>query len=94
MIEEATVDAYGEAEQVTGWFTMIEQNLAVPFETVVLGVPLTVESVDLNAREEIVAVCRRGRRRQTLPILDVPMPHPSPEGAEWIEAYQKWCRQG
>jgi hypothetical protein len=24
MIEKATVDAYGEAEQATGWFTMID----------------------------------------------------------------------
>jgi len=42
MIERATVDAYGESEQITGWFTMIEENLATPFETVVLGVPITV----------------------------------------------------
>ena len=38
MIEEATVDAYGESEELTGWFTMIEDSLAVPFETTVLGV--------------------------------------------------------
>ena len=36
MIEEATVDCYNESEQITGWFTMIEENLAVPFETIVL----------------------------------------------------------
>ena len=73
MIEEATVDAYGEAEQVTGWFTMIDGNLAVPFETTILGVLVTVERVDLNRTEQIVAVCRRGRDRQSLPILsDVP----------------------
>jgi hypothetical protein len=90
MIEEATVDAYGESEQTTGWFTMIDQNLAVPFETTVLGVPVTVERIDLNASEQIVAVCRRGRNRQTLPILDLPMPNPPPEGAEWIEAYRQW----
>ncbi len=35
MIEEATVDAYGESEQVTGWFTVIDEKLAVPFETMV-----------------------------------------------------------
>jgi len=29
MIEQATVDAYGDSEQITGWFTMIEENLAV-----------------------------------------------------------------
>ena len=28
-----------ESEQITGWFTMIEENLGVPFETTVLGVP-------------------------------------------------------
>jgi hypothetical protein len=38
MVEEATVDCYNESELVTGWFTMIEDNLAVPFETAVLGV--------------------------------------------------------
>jgi len=26
MIEEATVDAYGESEQITGWYTMIEST--------------------------------------------------------------------
>ncbi|MGO9328783.1 MAG: calcium-binding protein, partial [Steroidobacteraceae bacterium] len=37
MIEQATVDTYGDYEQITGWLTMIEENLAVPFETKVLG---------------------------------------------------------
>jgi len=40
--------------------------LAVPFETIVLGVPVMVERVDLNQREEIVAVCRGDRVRQTV----------------------------
>ena len=34
MIEQATVDACNESEQITGWFTMIDENLAVPFETI------------------------------------------------------------
>jgi len=90
MIEAATVDAYGESEQAAGWFTMIEENLAVPFETRVLGVEVTIERIALNASEQIVAICRRGRDRQALPILDLPLPHPPPEGAEWIEAYRLW----
>src|SRR5271167_3208845 len=61
MIEQATVDAYNESEQITGWFTMIDENLAVPFETTVLGVPVTVEGLDLNRSEQIVAVFKRGR---------------------------------
>ena len=65
MIEEAIVDAYGETEQVTGWFTAIEENLDVPFETTVLGVPVTVERVDLNRSDQMVAVCR-ARPRATV----------------------------
>ena len=94
MIEEATVDCYNESEQVTGWFTMIEENLAVPFETTVLGVSVTVEGVDLNRSEQIVAICSRGRRRQSLPILDLPLPTPPPAGSEWIEAYRRFIDEG
>ncbi len=94
MIEDATVDCNDESEQITGWFTMIDDNLAVPFETTVLGVAVTVERVDLNRSEQIVAVCVRGRVRQTLPILDLPLPTPPPVGAEWIEAYRQWRGEG
>jgi calcium binding protein len=94
MIEEATVDCYNESEQVTGWFTMIEENLAVPFETTVLGVQVTVEGVDLNRSEQIVAIFSRGRSRQSLPILDLPLPTPPPAGSEWIEAYRRWIGEG
>jgi len=88
MIEEATVDAYGESEQVGGFFTMIDERLAVPFETTLLGLPVTVKGVDLTERDEIVAICTRGRLRQPVPILDLLLPSPSPDGAEWIEAYR------
>jgi len=94
MTEQAIVDAYGDSEQITGWLTMIEENLAVPFETKVLAVPVTVERVDLDGSEQIVAICRRGRARQSLPIIDLPLPTPPPDGAEWIEAYRRWRAGG
>src|SRR5207247_3371586 len=65
-------------------------HLALPFETTVLGVPVTVERVDLTQREEIVAVCWRAGVRQTVPIIDLPLPSPRPAGAEWIDAYRHW----
>ena len=94
MIEEATVDCHDESEQMTGWFTLIDENLAVPFETTVLGVQVTVERVDLNRSEQLVAICSRGRDRQSLPLLDLPLPAPPPDGAEWIEAYRQWRGEG
>jgi hypothetical protein len=90
LIEEATVDAYGEFEQRAAFFTVLQDELALPFDTRVLGAPVTVERIDLTRADEIVAICRRGRARQAIPILDLPLPKPLPAGAEWIEAYRRW----
>lgn len=92
MVEEAIVDAYGESEQVTGLYTMLEDNLALPFATVVLGVKVTVEKLDITDDDQIVAVCRCGRERQTLPLLDLALPEPAPKGWQWIDAYRYWSR--
>ena len=91
LIEEATTDAYNESEQAGGFFAMIEENLALPFVTQMLGQDVTVTKVDITQRDQIVAICSRGKARQAIPILDLPMPAPRPEGAEWIDAYRRWC---
>jgi hypothetical protein len=90
LIEQATVDCYNESERLTGLFTMIEDNLTVPFSTQVLGMAAKVVAVDLTTDDQIVAVCSRGRRRQRVPLLGLPLPEPPPEGAEWIDAYRAW----
>ena len=51
-----------------------------------------VERVGLNDAEEIVAICHRGKDKQMISILDLPLPSPPPVGWEWIEAYRRWAR--
>jgi hypothetical protein len=92
MIEEAIVDAYTESEQAGGFHVMIEQELELPFETTVLGVTVSVKRVDITEANDVVAVCSRGRERQAIPILELPLPDPPPTGWEWIEAYRRWAR--
>jgi hypothetical protein len=92
LVEEAIVDAYDESEHRTGFFTMIEEHLALPFDTELLGITVSVERIDLTIADEIVAICRRGNKRQSIPILDLPLPKPPPAGAEWIEAYRFWSK--
>jgi hypothetical protein len=91
LVAEAIVDCYDEDEQLTGLFTMMESHLAIPFTTQVLGVEVTVRSVDLRPGF-IAAICHRGRVRQSIGILDLPLPEPPPAGVEWIEAYRRWAR--
>lgn len=86
-----TVDCYNDSEQVTGLFTAIEDALVVPFETRLLGARVTVTAVDLTVDDRIVARVRRAGERQRIPLLDLPLPDPPPDGAEWIAAYQHWA---
>jgi hypothetical protein len=51
LVGAAIVDCSNESEQVTGLYTMIEDNLAFPFATTVLGVAVTVERVQLTLRD-------------------------------------------
>ena len=92
MIEEAPVDAHDESEQVSGWHSMLEQTLALPFKTTVLGAEVEVTQLDIRDDDTLVAMCVRGRQRQAIPLFDLPLPTPRPRGSEWIDAYRLWLQ--
>jgi hypothetical protein len=71
---------------------MIEEHLMLPFSVSIMGVEAVVEKVDRSRDGRIVAVCRRDGVRQRIEILDLPLPKPTPAGAEWIAAYSHWRR--
>lgn len=71
---------------------MIEDNLATPFETEVLGVRVTVEQVRLSDANHVIAICRGNDARQEIGVLQLPLPSPPPTGAEWVAAYRRWAR--
>ena len=92
LVEDAITDAHDESEQVVGFLCMLEEHLALPFSTEVLGAAVRVERVETNDADEIVATCRRGVQRQKIHLLDLPLPSPPPDGWEWIAAYRHWAR--
>jgi hypothetical protein len=90
LIEEATVDCYDEEEQASGFFAVIEDNLALPFTTRILGAEASVAAVEMDDDGRIKAVCERSGERQRIDLIDLPLPSPPPSGAEWIAAYRRW----
>jgi hypothetical protein len=74
-------------------YTVIDEKLAMPFKTTVLGIEVVVKSVDQGIDDSIVAICARGRERQRIAIEDLPLPEPAPKGAKWIAAYRHWLEQ-
>jgi hypothetical protein len=89
LIDEALVDANGESEQVTGLYTILENDLRLPFETEILGVTARVEGIDITEDDQLVGGCRNGRARQRISLSELPLPSAS-RGAEWIVACRYW----
>jgi hypothetical protein len=94
LIEEATVDCHDEEEQLNGFFSVMEENLALPFMTPILGVDASVASIEMDDSGRIKAVCERDGQQQRIDLLDLPLPSPPPSGVEWIAAYRRWLESG
>ena len=71
LVEEALVDAYGESEQVTSFYTMIENDLRLPFETEILGMTAIVDGIDITDDDQLVAVCRKGKAKQPISLSEL-----------------------
>jgi len=93
LIEEATVDAYGDAEQATAFLTVLDEHLAVPCEASVLGEVVAVEKIDLGDAGELIAMCRRRGKRHKVRLSELELTAPRPKGAEWVAAYRRWYRR-
>src|ERR1035437_9367321 len=92
LIDEITVDAYGEDEQFWAFRQAFEDNVAVPCDGYLIGDPVSVIEFDYdgNERRGLTAKCRRaGGRQHILAAADVTLP-PGTEGARYLAAYRKW----
>ena len=90
LVEEATVDCYDEAEQLSGLYCLLEENLSLPFETEVLGQVVNVTALEQTGFD-IAAKCCCGAATQLISLQHLPVPEPPPRGAKWIYAYQHWA---
>ncbi len=92
LVEEITVDAYGDAEQFWAFRQAFEENLNVPCAATVAGAPVTVVQFDFdgNERRGLTAECRLpDGSKHTVSAADIRLPAGVP-GQRYIAAYRKW----
>lgn len=92
LIEEITVDAYGEDEQLWAFRQVIEDEVNFPCDGLVIGEPISVIEIDYdgNERRGLTARCRRvDGYEHIVSALDVVFPRRS-IGARYIACYRKW----
>jgi hypothetical protein len=94
LIDEATIDCFGEDEQHTGLLTMIEEYVTCPFRAKVIGEPVEVTGFrGPDSGHGLLAVCRRNGKTHRVNIDSLEWIEPLPEGHEWIAAYQAWRKR-
>ena len=92
LIEEITVDAYGEDEQLWAFRQAFEDNITLPCDGFVIGEPVSVTDFDYdgNDRRGLTARCRGGDgSKHVVTAADVILSQRS-EGARFLAAYRKW----
>jgi hypothetical protein len=92
LIEEITVDAYGDDEQLWAFRQAFEDAVSLPADGFVIGEPVAVVEIDYdgNERRGLTAKCRRADGSEHLVgAADVVFPEGS-SGARYIAAYRKW----
>jgi hypothetical protein len=91
LIEEITVDANGEDEQLWAFRQAFEDNVDLPCDGTVVGEPVTVIAFDYdgNERRGLTAKCRGGGQEHVVSAADVAMPLDSVCG-RYLAAYRKW----
>jgi hypothetical protein len=90
LIEEITVDAYDEDEQLTGFEVAFDEEAAFPCPGTVVGEEVEVVSVSVkNHRRELVATCKRGGRKYDVALLDIDI-RGSSATSRLIAAYRRW----
>ena len=95
LIEEATMDAYGDEEQETGFLTMLQDYLPIPFKALIVGEEVEVVEVDKGREGHcIMVICKRDGKKYKVSVTSLEWPGRPPKAAEWIEAYKAWVRGG
>ncbi|MGH2836582.1 MAG: calcium-binding protein [Solirubrobacteraceae bacterium] len=92
LIEEITVDAYDQDEQLMGFENAFNEDANFPCRGTVIGEEVEVLSVSqANNRHELIATCQRNGRRYAIALLDINL-DADPDTSRLIAAYRRWIR--
>lgn len=90
LIEEITVDAYGDDEQLQGFANAFDEDANFPCPGTVVGEEVQVLSVSVeNNRRELIATCKRGGHRYNVALFDIDL-RADPATSRLIAAYRRW----
>lgn len=96
LIEEATIDCYGEDEQFSGILYALDEELNFPLMAMLIGE--AVELIGLDGKSSsphrgVVAHVRHKGQEYSVSLADLKTPDADSHSAEWLAAYQYWLQR-
>jgi hypothetical protein len=89
LIEEITIDAYDEDEQLMGFENAFDEA-NFPCPGTVVGEDIEVLSATTaNNRRELIGICQRNDKRYEIALLDIDI-HADPTTTRLLAAYRRW----
>ena len=90
LIDEITVDAYDQDEQLMGFEDALDEGADFPCLGTVVGEEVEVLSVSVkNNRRELIATCKRGGNEYDVALLDANV-RGDAATSRLIAAYRRW----
>ncbi len=98
MLEEATIDCYGEEEEFSGVLCALEDKLKFPFGAVVLVRPAKITGIDAENSSLRGGILLKARidgcaKEQGVALFMVDVKDKGSENARWIEFAKWWGRR-
>ena len=90
LIDDITVDAYDEDEQLMGFENAFDDDANFPCPGTVVGEHVQVTSISrAGNRRELIATCKRNNHYYDIALLDIDL-DTDPQTSRLIAAYRRW----
>ena len=91
-IDLALTDAYREEEQAVAWLTCIDEMFGRHKQVRLMGNDVTLVGFDLR-NNDVVAVCKQGKRRARVTLDSIEFPEPTPVEQLWLRAWKRFSAE-
>lgn len=93
IIEDATVDCYGEYEQISGWACLLDDNIHTPCNCIIGKVPAVLEKIGTDdGGNVVIARLKLNKAKVRILIQDIILENKT--AMNYINAYAYWCKNG
>ena len=91
MAEQATMDCYGEYEQLSGWACALEDELPLPLKCLILGEEAMLTGIETDENgTSVLGIIKKGKSKIRIPIQDIEFKDKTAKYNKWVDAYRHW----